>query len=149
MGEEPPKNLATQAILLHSTNEDGEFDPQNAWTYISSTMQFMAIRDLDELIKEANTIVTNSPQWRQFCEALRELHDFQTRSPGVFRLLNPKNLVAYVDYVMVRRKLAIILGGSSPEHLETFARLQSKDAASRYTDVILTCNQAMLSLFQF
>jgi hypothetical protein len=77
MGEEPPKNLATQAILRHSTNEDGEFDPQNAWTYISSTMQFMAIRDLDELIKEANIIVTNSPQWRQFCEALRELHDFQ------------------------------------------------------------------------
>lgn len=144
MGEEPPNNLEVQAILRNSTNEAGEFDPGNAWAHISSTMQFMASRDLDELIREASAILTDSPQWRHFAAALRELYNLQTKRPGIFRLLSPQNLVAYVDYVTCRKKLAIIFGGS-PEHIATFSRLQSRQAALQYTDAILACNQALSS----
>lgn len=126
---EDPDAIEVQAIINGATTESGEFSPKNALDYMIRAMESMSDNpDLDEIIRQVGPIISESPQWKHLMQELKRLHDLQTKHPGIFRLLHPGNLIAYVDYAIVKWKLAIIFG-SSPQHTKTFNRLQSRGAA--------------------
>lgn len=143
MREEPSARLQVQNLVDHSSGEDGQFDPKSTWEYFSTTVQFMTSRDLAELIRSSEEILTDNPQWRRLVTSLKLLHTLQTKPPSILRLLNPGNLIEYARYAMKRGQLKAIYEGSSPTHSETFMHLQSSAAALAYIDAILESEQAL------
>jgi len=139
MEKQSGENLDVQSILSHSSNEKGEFDPEKARKHVVSIARFFADEEIDGLVEESCKILVDSSQWRQFIEALEELHDFQTKRPSVFNLLDPVNFVKYVSYARCRGMLADLFS-SSPEHAETFKHLQSRESGLAYVEAISNCN---------
>jgi|GEM_PF-4387679 len=143
---EDPDAIEVQAIINGAEDESENFSPENALEYMVRAMESMSDNpDLDAIIQQVGPIISESPQWRHLMQELQRLHHLQTHHPGIFRLLHPGNLIAYVDYAIVKWKLAIIFG-SSPQHIKTFNKLHSREAALGYIDAIMSCNMALRSI---